>query len=87
LAMFIFRVTGKRSIILECSQDTIRRRFFVKKHKGIEVVCQDLPEPDYFYFSGRSSYPNKKCRFNMAAVFIFFLYYTTGTILYGLDVF
>ena len=23
------------------------------KHKGIEVVCQDHPEPDYFSFSGR----------------------------------
>ena len=87
--MFIFRVTGKTIDHFEVFPGyAIRSRFFRKKHKGIEVVCQDHPEPDYFSFSGRPSYPYKKCRLNMTASFIFFLlYYTTFTILYGVDVF
>jgi hypothetical protein len=86
--MFIFRVTGKMIDHFEVFPGyAIRRRFFRIKHKSIEVVCQDHPEPDNFSFSGRPSYPYKKCRFNMTASFIFFLlYYITCTILYGVDV-
>ena len=86
--MFIFRGTGKTIDHFEVFAGyAIRSRFFWKKHKGIEVVCQDHPEPNYFTFSGRPSFPYRKYRFNMAAPFIFFLlYYTTCIILYIVEI-
>jgi hypothetical protein len=47
--MFIFRITRKTIDHFEVFPGyAIRRRFFRKKHNGIEVVCQDHLRSDDF---------------------------------------